>query len=136
VGLRRPLVTRVFREDEMKIAITCKGEDLDSQVDPRFGRAKAFVIYDLETGEYEVVKNEQDLESPHGAGIQAARIVSGRGVEYVLTGHCGPNAFRTLNAADINIIVGVGGTVREAIEKFKNNEYRVAKQEDVEGHWV
>jgi predicted Fe-Mo cluster-binding NifX family protein len=52
----------------------------------------------------------------------------------VLTGHCGPNAFRALTAAGVNVIVGVQGSVSEAIERFKSGDLRTAGGPDVGGH--
>jgi len=120
----------------MKIAVTAKGSELTSEVDPRFGRAKYFVIVNLETDEFAAADNEQNLNAPQGAGIQAAQNVSRLGAEYVLTGHCGPNAFRTLAAAGIKLILNVSGTVAGAIEDFKNGKLRPTESADVEGHWV
>ncbi len=100
----------------MKIALTSTGKTLNSQVDPRFGRAASFIIFDVETGEINVVNNTQNANLPQGAGIQAAQNVSRCGVDYVITGHCGPKAFRTLQSAGIKILVGASGTVGEMIE--------------------
>ncbi len=120
----------------MKIAITSQGADLSSQVDPRFGRARMFIIYDVDSGEFEAVDNEQNLNAAQGAGIQAAQNVADQGVEYVLTGHCGPKAFSALNAAGVKVIVGVEGSVQEAIEKFKAGELKPTDAADVDGHWM
>jgi predicted Fe-Mo cluster-binding NifX family protein len=119
----------------MKIAVSSEGQDLTSRVDPRFGRARWFVFYDSETDEYESRNNDQNLNLPQGAGIQAAQQVLDRNTEVVITGHCGPNAFRTLAAGGARVIVGVEGTVREAIDKFKRGEIQPAEGPDVEGHW-
>ena len=54
----------------------------------------------------------------------------------MITGHCGPKAFRTLAAAGIKIVVGAGGTVAEALEKFKAGELKESDGADVESHWV
>ena len=120
----------------MRVAITSQGTDLDSPVDPRFGRAKLFLIVDSETNEIEPVDNAQNLEAAQGAGIQAAQTVVNRGVGAVITGHCGPKAFRTLRAAGVEVVVGAEGTVAEALEKYENGELRSAERADVEGHWV
>jgi predicted Fe-Mo cluster-binding NifX family protein len=119
----------------MKIAITSKGKDLSSDVDPRFGRARWFIVYDTETDKSEVCDNEQNMNSVQGAGIQAAQKLAQQKVGYVLTGHCGPNAFRTLNLAGIKVIVGAQGTVLEAIEQFGRGQLAPAEQPDVQGHW-
>ena len=120
----------------MKIAITSQGAELSSEVDPRFGRAQCFIVYDLDTDQFEVVDNEQNLNAAQGAGIQAAQNVADQSAECVLTGHCGPNAFKTLDSAGIKLVVGVTGTVAEAIDKFKAGELKPAGGADVEGHWM
>lgn len=120
----------------MKIAITSGGETLDSKVDPRFGRAAKFILLDTETGTFQAVDNTQNLNAAQGAGIQAAATVSRLGAEVVVTGHCGPKAFRTLQAAGIKVAAGAQGTVAEAVEAFKAGRLKSADSADVEGHWA
>jgi predicted Fe-Mo cluster-binding NifX family protein len=120
----------------MKIAVTSKGKTLGSPMDPAFGRAKGFIIVDAESCDFEFVDNAQNVNSAQGAGIQAARIVAERGVGCVISGHCGPKAFRALSAAGIEIIVGVDGTVEEAVGKFRRGELSPVDEADVEAHWV
>lgn len=120
----------------MKILITSSGETLDALVDPRFGRAEKSILFDTETAQHEVIDNLKNLNATQGAGIQAAENASRLGAEYVITGHCGPKAFRTLQAAGIKIILWSEGTVAEAIEKFKTGALSVAEQANVEGHWL
>jgi predicted Fe-Mo cluster-binding NifX family protein len=119
----------------MKIVVTSQGNDRDSEVDPRFGRASCFLVVDTETGEESVVDNGQNLNAAQGAGVQAAQTVAGLKVDAVLTGHCGPKAFRVLQAAGIQVFLGAEGTVREAIEKMRAGGYSAAPSPDVEGHW-
>ena len=120
----------------MKIAVTSSGPTLDDQIDPRFGRASLFLVIDTETGTIEAVDNKQNLQAAQGAGIQAAETVVEQGAEVAITGHCGPNAFRTLSAGGVKIIIGAAGTVGEVVEKFKAGELRPAEAADVEGEWV
>ncbi|OPZ74084.1 MAG: Dinitrogenase iron-molybdenum cofactor [Firmicutes bacterium ADurb.Bin456] len=120
----------------MKIAITAQGKNMESKVDPRFGRASWFVLVDTETGAHEAVSNEQNLNAGQGAGIQSAENISRQGVKAVITGNCGPKAFRTLNAAGIKIYTGAEGTVAEVYEKFKAGKLPEAAGANVEGHWV
>jgi len=110
----------------MKVVLTSSGESLDSPLDPRFGRAQKFILFDTDTNEHQVVDN----------GIQAAQNVSRLNAEYLITGHCGPKAFRTLQAAGIKVIVGVEGTVAEVMEKFKAGKLTPTETSDVEGHWI
>jgi predicted Fe-Mo cluster-binding NifX family protein len=102
----------------------------------RFGRAPWFIIADTETGEFQAVRNDQNLGAAQGAGIQSAQRVANHGAHVVLTGHCGPKAFRVLKAAGVSVHVGVAGAVSDAIEQFKAGALREADQADVEGHWA
>jgi predicted Fe-Mo cluster-binding NifX family protein len=119
----------------MKVVVTSQGNDRESEVDPRFGRASCFLVVDTETGEESVVDNSQTLNAAQGAGVQAAQTVAGLKVDAVLTGHCGPKAFRVLRSAGIEVYLGAEGTVGEAIEKMRAGKYSVALNPDVEGHW-
>ena len=120
----------------MIVAVTSQGKDLGGEVDPRFGRAKYFLLVDSKTMRFEVVENEQNLSLPQGAGIQAAQIVTNNRAEVVLTGNCGPKAFKTLEAAGIRIVVGVSGKIEDAIQAYLRGELEHATQANVEGHWM
>ncbi len=120
----------------MRLAITSIGKALESRVDTRFGRAAFFVIVDTDTGKFEAHDNAPNLQASQGAGIQAALEVSRLGVETVITGHCGPKAFKTLRSAGIQVVVGAQGTVGEAVEDFKKGVLKPAESPDTEGHWV
>lgn len=120
----------------MKIAVTSSGDTVDSQVDPRLGRASKFILCETDTGETTVIDNTQSLNIASGAGIQTAENLSRLSVKCVITGHCGPKAFRTLQSAGIKVIVGAGGTVAEVIEQFKSGKLSPAETPDVEGHWM
>ncbi len=120
----------------MKVAITSNGMNLESEVDLRFGRAVGFIIYDLEKDSYNYVDNIQNLNAAQGAGIQAAQNVVNQNVDAIITGNCGPKAFSVLSQAGVKIFIGAEGTVKEAIEKFKNNELKEAQTANVEGHWM
>ena len=120
----------------MKIVVTSQGETLESKVDPRFGRAKNFILLDTETGKFEAIDNTQNLNAAQGAGIQAAQNVTNTDAEALITGNCGPKAFKVLSAASIKVYIGAEGTVAEAVEKFKKGELEEASGANVEGHWV
>ena len=123
-------------EVHVKVVVTATGEGLDAQVDPRFGRAAAFVVVDLESGESFSIDNAAGVSAMGGAGVQAAEKVSRLGAGALITGHCGPNAFRTLNAAGVEIYIGANGTVAEAVEAFENGQLSKAGAPDVGGHWM
>ncbi|MBN1343202.1 MAG: NifB/NifX family molybdenum-iron cluster-binding protein [Phycisphaerae bacterium] len=120
----------------MKIAVTSQGTTLDDAVDPRFGRARYFLVVDTDDDSVEPISNEVNLNAAQGAGIQSAQAISGQGVKAVLTGHCGPKAFRALAAAGIQVHTGASGTIREALAAFKAGGMTAADSADVEGHWA
>jgi len=119
----------------MKIAVTSQGKDLDSPMDPRFGRAAYILVVDTETLDHEVLDNKENANALKGAGIQAASMVSERGAEVLLTGFCGPKAFTVLDAAKIKVINDLEGTVRDAVTAFNEGELSFADGANVEGHW-
>jgi predicted Fe-Mo cluster-binding NifX family protein len=119
----------------MKIAITAMGKEVDSQVDPRFGRAQYILIVDQNGTIIEAIDNSTNLNAMRGAGIQAAKILADRKVDVLMTGHCGPNAFTTLKAAGIKVGIEQSGTVKDALDRFKRNEVKFADQANVEAHW-
>ena len=118
----------------MKIAITAQDGSLDAIVDPRFGRAACFIVVNPDTMEFQVVDNKQNVQAAAGAGVQAAQTVAEHGVAAVLTGNCGPKAFRTLSVADIEVFMGLSGTVKEAIAAYKSGDLTSAGSANVEAH--
>ena len=119
----------------MKIAITAKGVDLSSKVDPRFGRAAYIIIVDLETMEFETIDNSANANSFKGAGIQAATMIHDRGAVVLITGYCGPKAFQTLEAAGIRVVSDVTGRVGEVLEQFKTGEVDYLQSANADAHW-
>lgn len=105
----------------MKAAVSAQENHLDSPTDPRFGRARYFLIVDIDSLDYDVILNP-NLNAVGGAGIQSAQLVIKKGVESVITGSCGPNAFRVLRAADIDVYEGAKGSVKESIQAYKNGQ--------------
>ncbi len=119
----------------MKVAVTANGTSVEDEVDQRFGRARYFVVVDTETDAVEVQDNEVNLNAVQGAGIQSAQNLAAIGVSAVITGHLGPNAFRTLSAAGIKGYTGAKGKIAEAIKEFKAGKLTPVDSADVEGHW-
>lgn len=119
----------------MKLAVTSTGTDLDSAVDPRFGRAAYILVVDSETLDFEVLDNRENVNAFKGAGIQAARMVSEKGAKILLTGYCGPNAFKALRAAGIQVVSDAKGSVREAVQAYLEGKLLPADEANVEGHW-
>ncbi len=120
----------------MKIAVSTVGNNLDSIIDPRFGRCAYFVIVEVEKNEikkFEAIQNPA-ATSIGGAGIQAAQLIANKGVEVLITGNIGPNAFSILSGTGIKIVTGVGGvSVREAIERYLKGELKETKASSIQG---
>ena len=120
----------------MKILVTAKGKQTNDEVDPRFGRAKFFILVDTATNEITTHDNSQNLNAAQGAGIQAAQGVVRLGAEAVISGNVGPNAFQALNAAGIKVYLCPQATVEEAVRKFKAGELKEIALANVQGHWA
>jgi len=120
----------------MKLAITVPDKSLDSTIEPRFGRAYGFIIFDTDNSKYEFITNETNMNAPAGAGIQTAQSLVDLKADVVITGNCGPKAFAVLNTAGIKVITVSSGTVRDNIEKFINGELKPTANPNVQSHWM
>ncbi len=120
----------------MKIAFSTSGDGLEAPLDSRFGRALKFLVLDTETGAIQIIDNAQNLNAAQGAGIQSAEAVARAGAEAVITGHCGPKAFRVLRAAGIKVYNADVPTVAAALELFRLGKLIEAASPDVGGHWA
>jgi len=117
----------------MKIAFSSSGNNLESQLDPRFGRCPKFLIVDLDTMDIDVYENENSAMGG-GAGIQTAQFIASKGVDAVITGRCGPNAVQMLNAAGVKLYSGQTGTIRDLIDRFLNGKMTAATQPNAPAH--
>jgi predicted Fe-Mo cluster-binding NifX family protein len=118
----------------MKICVSSTAENLEAQLDPRFGRCLYLIVVDPETMQFEAIPN-MAAGATGGAGIQAAQTIANKGVKVVITGNVGPNAFGSLSAAGIEIVTGASGTVKEVIEKFKKGQLGKTGSPTVNGHF-
>ncbi|MBI4963088.1 MAG: NifB/NifX family molybdenum-iron cluster-binding protein [Desulfomonile tiedjei] len=119
----------------MRIAITSTGKEMDSAIDPRFGRARYIIIVEKDGTMVEAMDNVQGANALSGAGIQAGKLLADRKVDVLMTGHCGPNAFRTLEAAGIKVVVEQSGTVKQALERLQLGNVKFSSKANVEAHW-
>lgn len=118
----------------MRIAVTSTGPSLDDHVEARFGRCAYFLIVDVETAEFEAIQNP-NIAVGGGAGIQSAQLMADKGVETVLTGNCGPNAFRVFDSAGVKVVVGVSGRVRDAVDRYKQGAFAASLGANVASHF-
>ena len=109
----------------MKLCVTSTGSTLDAKADGSFGRAHYFIIIDSDTLQFESIVNKS-ADASQGAGIAAAQTISDLRVDGLLTGYVGPKAYGALENSDIKIYEGisVNDTVREAVKKFKEGQFK------------
>lgn len=124
--------------EKMKVAVTSYGENIDSKVDRSFGRTRWFVVMDTVKGTCEAHSNTQNADAPQGAGIQAARNIVNLGVDILLTGNVGPNAFKALSTASIQVFIFDRDveTVNEAVLRWKSGDLAQPQKATIEGHWI
>ena len=118
----------------MKVAVTASGKDLDAPIDPRFGRCAYFIIVDTDDLSFQAFDNES-MALGGGAGIQSAQFVASTGAEVIITGNIGPNAARTLSASGIKVVTSQTGTVRTAMEDYKQGNLKATSEANVPGHF-
>lgn len=106
----------------MKIAFTSKGQDLESQIDARFGRTDYIICLNEDDDSLAVVDNTDVQNEAHGAGPKTSKRLFETGAEVLITGNGpGGNAAEVLKSSGIKIYVGAEGmTAASALEKYKN----------------
>ena len=117
----------------MIICVTSKEGNIDAEMDMRFGRCNYFIIGDTETMKFQPVENN-NVNATGGAGIKTAEAIAKKGVKVVITGNIGPNAFDTLKAADIHVVTGANGIIRQVINDYKNGKYEENTAPSVSSH--
>jgi predicted Fe-Mo cluster-binding NifX family protein len=117
----------------MKLVVTSTGANLDSPIDPRFGRAQHLLLVETDGMTFEAIDNPS-VQASGGAGVQTAQIVATMGASAVLTGNVGPNAYYALSAAGLKVHVGAAGTVRQAIEAYLRGELQETTEPSVGSH--
>ena len=105
----------------MRVVVSAVQDSLDAEVSPVFGRCPVYMFVDSDTMQFEAEPNPA-MSAAGGAGIQAAQFAVSKGVEAVLTGNVGPNAFNVLQAAGITTYPISAGTVRQAVEAFRSGK--------------
>jgi len=107
----------------MKIAISAAGETLESNLDPRFGRAAYFLIVDSDSFDFTVMDNTAAAAAA-GAGISAAQKVIEQNIQAVITGQLGPNALEVLQAENIDLFQGKPGSVYSNMIAFNQHQLK------------
>ena len=116
----------------MKIAVSSSGDNLQSGIDPRFGRCRNFIIIEIDDMSFFTIENSAQYVG-HGAGTKAAQDLMRHKITAVISGNFGPNAFQVLNSANIEMYSS-SGSVEMAVESFKRGELVEVNQPSRAGH--
>ncbi len=104
----------------MKIAITSTGNNLQSSIDPRFGRCAFFVIYDTETKGIEFIPNP-NLNATEGAGPASVQLVASRNIEKVVSGEFGMKIKPLFDSLKVQmIVIKESKTIEQIIEMLNH----------------
>jgi predicted Fe-Mo cluster-binding NifX family protein len=118
----------------MKILLTASSPNIESNIDPRFGRGAYLIVVDTDTLEWQSHPNP-GVNAAGGAGTQAAQLAANQQVQAVISGDFGPNAYNALQAAGIDMyLYGTSSTVKEAIEQFKAGKLESVSAPTGRGH--
>ncbi|MDD5456268.1 MAG: NifB/NifX family molybdenum-iron cluster-binding protein [Candidatus Margulisbacteria bacterium] len=119
----------------MKIAITSTGNELNSDMDPRFGRAQYYIIYDIDHDEImEIINNNDNMNASGGAGTSAAQIIAAKGAEAVISGNFGPNATKGLTGFGIKMFQSEVKKIDMVIADYKAKKLNIVSNATVAGH--
>ena len=106
----------------MKIAIFANGSDLNAKVAHRLGASECLLMIDADSGEFEAMPNPAGA-GRHGAGVQAIALAVNRGAKVILTGYCSPAIVHKFKENDIEILTGMAGSVKDAVEQYKKDRF-------------
>lgn len=121
----------------MKIAVSAVSNDLEQQVNPVFGRCQGFLIIETKGKKIQSHKfiANSAINAVGGAGIAAAQTVASQGIEAVISGSMGPNAFMVLQQSGIKMFQGTKLSIKEAVEKLFRGELPELSNFSVPGHF-
>lgn len=100
---------------------------LEDQVGYHFGRVDNYTIFDDDKNEVEIIKNT----STHRGGTKLpAELLREHKVDIMICGGIGRRAIQLFEQFGVEIYVDAQGTVREAIEQYKNDQLRMATDKE------
>jgi predicted Fe-Mo cluster-binding NifX family protein len=118
----------------MKIILTATSPNIESDVDPRFGRGAYFIVVDSDSLEWQAHANP-GVGASGGAGTLAAQFAANQHVGSVISGDFGPNAYNALQAAGIGMYLsGANSTVKQTLEHFKAGKLERVGAPTSQGH--
>lgn len=115
----------------MKVCIPTNSErGLDDTVGEHFGRVPTYTIVDLESEDVKVIPNT----SNHMGGTKnPPEVLVEHGVNVMICQGLGRRAITMFNDFGIDVYIGASGTVKDAIDAYKNGQLRKASEMDACG---
>lgn len=97
----------------MKIALPARG----NQIDGHFGHCEHFKIF---TTTESAIANEEIINPPAGCGCKSSVVadLAKMGVTLMIAGNMGEGAVNKLTSSGINVIRGIEGDPRTAVESY------------------
>ncbi len=108
----------------MKIAITTLGKTQLDPVDQRFGRAEYILILDENGTQLDCIE-QGSLAPASGAGIAMAQKLVDAGIDALITGHLGPNAWQVLSESDIRLYQAASGNAADNLKAFNESSLQL-----------
>ncbi|MBD3414103.1 MAG: hypothetical protein GF421_06715 [Candidatus Aminicenantes bacterium] len=102
---------------QKKVCFTAQGDSIEDEIDPRFGRAAYFLIYDPQTKSIESTENP-NKDQMQGVGIKSAQFLANNNVGTLFTGRVGPKAEAVLQSSNVYAVTGMSGTVKDVLKKY------------------
>ncbi|MBN1190914.1 MAG: hypothetical protein JXA46_14255 [Dehalococcoidales bacterium] len=115
----------------MKIAVLADDSGLSAAVGLKFSTSPFLVIFDDQTGDFEILTNPGALIN-QGKGIQTAVFLLSHEISHVLVGYCSPVMRNQLKANGIEVITGIKGSVHEAIENYRRGSFDITAKKPAE----
>jgi len=109
----------------MRLAISSSTGNPDKEFSPRFGRCAYFLIMDGDSDNWEKLSNPA-LNTQDGAGTKVVQYLADKGVDAVISGRYGPNAFEALTAAGIDAYLASSGSPRQLQELVQAGSLKLA----------
>ncbi len=103
------------------LAVSSSSQDLEGEVDSRFGRCKYFLLISIENNKivsHKALENGQ-IDMRGGAGIATAQMLANHNVGSIISGNIGPRAIEVLQQFQIPAYQATG-SIREVVQKFIN----------------
>jgi predicted Fe-Mo cluster-binding NifX family protein len=106
----------------MKIAIPIKDKD-NLILNDRFGRSRAFYLYDMDEEDSSIIDNKSNIQSAHGSGVQTSSMLAQKGIDAIIAKEVGPKAHDILKQSNIKVYLAKDtDEINKLVDMFKNNQ--------------